>query len=87
MKIKLLSDNGLEESNFKISQLLGVEWNWELEDMGWTTERAEWIENHCELETQLIYTNWDGYKTNWREVYQLGTKSDEECHYYLILDI
>jgi hypothetical protein len=33
MKIKLLSDNGLEESNFKISQLLGVEWNWELEDM------------------------------------------------------
>ena len=87
MKIKLLSDNGMEQNNFMISQLLGVEWNWELEDMGWTTERAEWIDNHCELETQLIYTNWSDFRANGREVYQLGVESNTESHYYLILDI
>jgi hypothetical protein len=55
--------------------------------MGNTEERAEWIDNHCELETQLIYTNWSDWRTNGREVYQLGVESNTENHYYLILDI
>lgn len=86
MKIKLLAFNGLEESNIEITDLLWIEWNWELYDMTSTTDRLDRIKEHSKLPVELVYTNWGKEYINWKEVYKLWVESDTDSHYYLILE-
>lgn len=86
MKVRMLTNLWVELTDFAISETLGVEWNWELEDMGNTTEREEWIKKHCDIEAELIYTNWDKTNIHWKEVYRLWKVNEVEWYNYLILE-